>query len=202
MRLPTVTPPSQRTHSRLGDLRSERTDTEAGRELAAPASPDRLDDRAASERSAALSRRRALAREPLLVLRAQTGDREAYGRLHDLYRERLLGYLRRLLGPRADQAEDVLQEVWITMIRRLASLEQPEAFGSWLYRIAHNGAVSALRRQRREPSGADVEEEVDPVSEDDSWLEQFDPAVLEQALQRLSHLHREVLTLHFLDALS
>ncbi|MBZ0113827.1 MAG: sigma-70 family RNA polymerase sigma factor [Thermoanaerobaculia bacterium] len=144
--------------------------------------------------------------EHLVVLRAQLGDRDAYGGLFERYNSRLLYYLRRLMGSPAD-AEDVLQEVWITVVRRLNTLDQPEAFKAWIYRIAHNRAISKLRRARREIPIEDlpVELEVDPQSVTGDELDlfgAFDAGAIQLGLERLSAPHREVLTLRFVDDLS
>ena len=140
-----------------------------------------------------------------MVLRAQLGDRDAYGGLFARYNPRLLYYLRRLVGSPAD-AEDVLQEVWITVVRKLATLEHPEAFRAWIYRIAHNRAISRLRSGRDEPP---LEEHLDehPLaataeSEDEAALAGHDAEAIHAGLARLSAAHREVLTLRFLEELS
>jgi RNA polymerase sigma-70 factor (ECF subfamily) len=144
--------------------------------------------------------------EHLLVLRAQLGDRDAYGGLFERYNSRLLYYLRRLMGSPAD-SEDVLQEVWMTVVRRLNTLDQPGAFKPWIYRIAHNRAISRLRRVRREVSieGLPLEQSVDPKSvlrDEVDLFGAFDPSAIQLGLERLSAPHREVLTLRFVDDLS
>lgn len=144
--------------------------------------------------------------EHLTVLRAQLGDRQA---LHDIfarYDRRLLYYLRRLLGSLPD-AEDALQDVWLAVLRRIATLEQPEAFRAWLYRIAHNRAISRLRGERgRVPlEELPVEAEIDrstPASDDAAAFALYDAKRVHAALELLSPAHREVLTLRFIDELS
>lgn len=140
-----------------------------------------------------------------MVLRAQLGDRDAYGGLFARYNPRLLYYLRRLVGSPAD-AEDVLQEVWITVVRKLATLEQPEAFRAWIYRIAHNRAISRLRSGRGEPPLEELLDEhplaATAESEDEAALAGHDAEAIHAGLARLSPAHREVLTLRFLEELS
>jgi DNA-directed RNA polymerase specialized sigma24 family protein len=84
------------------------------------------------------------------VLAARRRDSAAFRRLVDAYERRLLYFLLRFV-PEAE-ALDVLQDVWLTVYRRLPALHAPEPFRVWLYRIAHDKAVSyvrALRRQAR-----------------------------------------------------
>lgn len=141
----------------------------------------------------------------LTVLRAQLGESDAFARLFERYNSRLLYYLRRIVDP-VVLAEDLLQEVWLTVVKKISTLDQPEAFRAWIYRIAHNRAVSRMRRSRRDASLDELPEdlEIDPQSleADPEILMAFDAAAVHRALGRLSPSHREVLTLRFVGELS
>jgi RNA polymerase sigma-70 factor (ECF subfamily) len=142
--------------------------------------------------------------ERLLVLRAQLGAREAWGRLVERYDARLLFYLRRLLGSAAE-AEDLRQEVWLTVVRKLATLEDPGAFRTWLYRVARHHAISWLRKRRAEISLDEADprgEGVAEVEADESALSVEEAAAVYAALDRLSPSHREMLSLRFLGGLT
>src|SRR5437588_12641577 len=82
------------------------------------------------------------------VLRARGGDADAFRRLVDAYDRRLLYFVLRFL-PDTDRALDVLQDVWLTLFRRLPGLRAAEAFRVWLYQVAHDKVVDAVRRDRR-----------------------------------------------------
>jgi RNA polymerase sigma-70 factor (ECF subfamily) len=132
------------------------------------------------------------------VLAARRRDPAAFRLLVDAYERRLLYFLLRFV-PGADDALDVLQEVWLTVYRRLPALNAPEAFRVWLYQIAHDKAVSHVRGQRRQER---VREELQELRGGEP--EEAVPAVesaelIHRALQLLSVEHREVLTLHFLE---
>lgn len=135
------------------------------------------------------------------VLRARDGDPAAFRLLVDRYDRRLLYFVLRFIAD-AERALDVLQDVWLTMFRRLASLRAPEAFRVWLYQIAHDRVVDVIRRQRREEEAQLVLRngfvEAEPGPED--WLDQAD--LVHHGLERLSPEHREVLLLRFLENLS
>ncbi|HUG17760.1 MAG TPA: sigma factor, partial [Planctomycetaceae bacterium] len=88
--------------------------------------------------------------ERLAVSLAQTGDSQAFHRLVDWYDRRLYYFIRRIVGD-DDDAFDVLQAVWLQVHRKIRSLSSPAAFRVWIYRIAHNKAVSELRRMNRGP---------------------------------------------------
>ena len=136
----------------------------------------------------------------ICVIAAQRGDSDAFRRLVELYEKRLLYFIRRFTRD-AQSPLDVLQEVWITVFRRINSLRSPAAFKTWLYQIAHDRAIDLLRRQRREAEFY-AEREQDAETETPSETDTFDNAELvHRALEELSLPHREVLTLRFLEGL-
>lgn len=141
-------------------------------------------------------------RERLLVLCAQGGDRAAFSALIELYDRRLLYFIRRILGETND-ALDVLQSVWLTVHRKLAVLRTSEAFRVWLYRIAHDQAITELRRQSRWPVSTDQLELPPPVDVSSLDNATFENAELvHRGLADLSIDHRRVLTLRFLEEMS
>jgi RNA polymerase sigma-70 factor (ECF subfamily) len=138
--------------------------------------------------------------EAALVLRAQEGDSEAFRTLVESYDRRLLYYIRRVLGE-AEEAFDVLQDVWLCAHRNLRKLRSPRAFRVWLYRIAHDQTISALRRSSREMPLEELPlDKVPDIGAPDLKLDAAD--VVHAALRALSLDHRRVLTLHFLEDMS
>jgi RNA polymerase sigma-70 factor (ECF subfamily) len=83
------------------------------------------------------------------VLRAQCNDREALESLLRAVQPALYRYLCELVG--AFHADDVLQDVLIIIIRKLAWLRTPELFRHWAYRIASRAAFRHLNKERRRP---------------------------------------------------
>lgn len=81
------------------------------------------------------------------VLRAQCDDRDALESLLGSVQPALYRYLCRLVG--ATSAGDVLQEVLITLFRKLTALNQAELFRPWAYRVASRIAFRYLRKERR-----------------------------------------------------
>ena len=140
----------------------------------------------------------------LLVLRAQLGARDAYARLVDRHHARLRFYLRRLVGP-STEAEDICQEVWLIVVRKLGTLENPEAFRTWLYRVARHHAISWLRKRRIEipldEAGPAAEAGVNDA-DDPPGFDPEEAAAMYAALETLSRNHREMLTLRFLSGLT
>jgi len=92
---------------------------------------------------------------PLLRLRSdeqllaqfRSGNDEAFRVLHDRYRQRLFAYVRQMLsaGSRQD-AEDVLQDVFVRAYGSLRNDGRDMNVRAWLYRVAHNRCIDHLRR--------------------------------------------------------
>jgi RNA polymerase sigma-70 factor (ECF subfamily) len=142
--------------------------------------------------------------EQLLVLRAQLGARDAIVALVERYDDRLTFYLHRLLGAAAD-ADDLKQEVWLTVVRRLHTLDEAVAFRAWLYRIARHHAISWLRKRRREvpldEAAPRLEAAAVEESDDGPGFGPDEAAAALAALETLSPSHREMLVLRFLSGL-
>jgi RNA polymerase sigma-70 factor (ECF subfamily) len=75
-------------------------------------------------------------------------DRAAFGRLYAFYAPRVAAYLRRV-GARNDTAEDLAQEVLLSVWRRAHQFDPAKAaLSTWIYTIARNKRIDALRRER------------------------------------------------------
>ena len=133
--------------------------------------------------------------ETCLVLRAQAGDREALDELLKLIQEPLYRYIASLVGSRA-LAEDILQEVFILIYRKLRWLREPEVFRPWAYRIATREAFKQLKRERRwTDSSVDetvLEEMPAPTSDSPT------PEQISQLVEQVSPASRAVIVLHYL----
>lgn len=129
------------------------------------------------------------------VLRAQADDREALDELLRLVQEPLYRYIASLVGQRA-LAEDILQEVFILIYRKLRWLREPELFRPWAYRIATREAFKHLKRERRwsEQSVDEVVLADLPVLPRDT----LEPEMLAQLVAQVSPASRAVIVLHYL----
>ena len=83
-----------------------------------------------------------------LVIRAQSGDREAFDALATAAYDRLYSIGRRILRD-ASAAEDAVQEALIRCWRDLRSLRDPDRFEAWLHRLLVNACYDEARRRRR-----------------------------------------------------
>jgi RNA polymerase sigma-70 factor, ECF subfamily len=85
-----------------------------------------------------------------LLSRAVQGDEDAFRELTDRYRRELQFHCYRILGSMQD-AEDALQETMVSAWRGLARFEERSPLRAWLYRIATNRCMDALRDAGRRP---------------------------------------------------
>jgi RNA polymerase sigma factor (sigma-70 family) len=82
-----------------------------------------------------------------LVALFRKGEEEAFRVIHDRYRQRLFAYVRQMLGSRSRQdAEDVLQDVFVRAYGSLRTGDRPVLLRAWLYRVAHNRCIDVLRK--------------------------------------------------------
>jgi RNA polymerase sigma-70 factor (TIGR02960 family) len=114
------------------------------------------------------------------LARARGGDEDAFRRLTDPYRRELQLHIYRIVGSVQD-AEDLLQETLLAAWRSLQQFEGRASVRAWLYRIATNRSLDALRARRRRPEAlqrmTDVPEptrRTEPI-----WLEPYPDVLLE-----------------------
>ena len=140
-----------------------------------------------------------------LVTRIQSGDRQAFTELLDIYEARVYRLAFRFTGTVSD-AEDVTQEIFLGVYKSLGSFKGHSALGTWIYRIAMNHCLE-FRRKRRLDS-IPYDEELTLASRD--WRDDPEQSArkgelsdrVEAALQRLSPQHRDVIILHELQGLT
>lgn len=84
----------------------------------------------------------------LLVLRSQGGQSDAMPNLVRLWHGRLIRHAERLTG-KADAANDVMQDAWMSICHGLNSLDDPSRFGPWAYRIVTRRSALWVRKQQR-----------------------------------------------------
>ncbi len=141
------------------------------------------------------------------IVVATLADREQFGVLIERYEAKLRRYIARLGVREIDDQADVLQETFIKAYRNLNSFEQSLAFSSWIYRIAHNEAMTWFRRRRVRPEGnlvAESDEVLELIaSSADSPEVQFDQGLnataITTALADLDPKYREVLILRYFE---
>lgn len=92
-----------------------------------------------------------------LIRRAQARDPDAFDELVDRFGPRLFGFLYRLSGSRTE-AEDMLQELFLRVVKRIDRYRHEGQFEAWLFRIATNLARDRLRRLQRAPESVPIDD--------------------------------------------
>ncbi|MFA5942420.1 MAG: sigma-70 family RNA polymerase sigma factor [Candidatus Paceibacterota bacterium] len=134
-------------------------------------------------------------------------DKEAFAVLISRYEAKLLRYLERLgVGVREDR-EDVLQNVFVKAYKNLNGFDVTLSFSSWVYRIAHNEAMSFFRARRARPqvilteASAILLTELKDDGADTSLVAEarISREELARAFKKLPQVYQDVLTLRFFE---
>ncbi len=137
--------------------------------------------------------------EQMLILRCQVGDKDAFAGLIERYQRPLRYFVSRLLDD-AQSSEDIFQDTWLTVIRRIHGLREPDAFSTWLYRIARNKVYQQLRRRK---AWSELNDDIAvPNEQADDSVSLEDAARVHRCLKELRPEHKEVLMLRFLEQMS
>ena len=133
------------------------------------------------------------AADAALVDRLRRGDRAAFRELYTRFAQASFGFLLRLCRLR-DVAEDLQQDVWLSIARHVARLDADTDLAAWIFTVARNRFVSSRRRAEvTVPAGTPADLDLraaEPVHSDDPACRD-----LERALASLADVHREVLLL-------
>ena len=148
-----------------------------------------------------------------LVRRARAGDLEAYDDLIRRYQERIYATIYHMTANHED-ANDLAQDTFIKGYQAIGSFKGDSSFYTWIYRIAINKTINFLKQRKNKPhlslNDLDVNAEHDPdmialVSDRtprrDLALSELQER-LNNAMQKLSEIHRLVVTLHDVQGLS
>ncbi len=119
-----------------------------------------------------------------LVRQAQKGDRHAFDELVRRHQGRVYAVCLRLTR-NPSEAEDALQETFISAYRALGRFEAKSQVSTWLYRIATNRSLDVLRRRSGEVSLDDEDAGWQPAAPGDGFEQHRQRTQLEQALRRL-----------------
>jgi RNA polymerase sigma-70 factor (ECF subfamily) len=132
-----------------------------------------------------------------LIEQCRQGDREAHYRLYKLYARSMYNVGYRIVN-HAGEAEDVLQEAFISAFRNLEYYRGDASFGSWLKRIVVNKAINVIKKRRPErlPEGTDFE-----VADSGDEEREFPYSVdqVKKAIASLPDGYRSVLSLYLLE---
>lgn len=136
-----------------------------------------------------------------LIERIVDGDTEGFGELMNRYEAKLLRYAVYLIHDDA-LAQDIVQDTFIKTYRNLRGYNQKYKFSSWIYRIAHNEAMSAVRKMRHIAQDVDLEN-VEDEGKESTIIREIDHAILrgkmQSCLDSIEAKYREVLMLQYYE---
>jgi RNA polymerase sigma-70 factor (ECF subfamily) len=140
-----------------------------------------------------------------LVSCVRKGETDCFAMLFERYRNKLFFYLRHLVGTK-EEAEDILQNVFVKAYEKLDTFDARRTFSSWVYRIAHNEAINYLKRRSRKTflSWEDivsVKDQLESSSQERSpfeeWIRKEVRRDVRAALEKIPEMYREVLILRY-----
>lgn len=144
-------------------------------------------------------------REQRIISAVKKGETEQFREIELLYHDKILFYLRHLVGSK-EEAEDILQDVFMKVFATMSRFDNRRKFSSWMYRIAHNEAMNHLkhRNKYRSVSWEDivsVKDRMETSDREDSpqerWVRGERRVEVRRALQTLPQKYREALLLRF-----
>ncbi|HEX8351027.1 MAG TPA: RNA polymerase sigma factor [Hymenobacter sp.] len=138
-----------------------------------------------------------------LVERCRLGDRRAQAEIYKRYAKAMFNASLRITGDYAE-AEDVLQESFLSAFRELHGYKGDSSFGSWLKRIVINKSINCLRNRRlqlvpladqHDGASSDTPDDLGPEAEQLTWRAD----VVRRCVQELPDGYRVVLSLYLLE---
>jgi RNA polymerase sigma-70 factor, ECF subfamily len=136
---------------------------------------------------------------------AQEGEERGFERIYQLHSQRVYGLCLRMMRGNATEAEDLTQESFLQLFRKIGTFRGESAFSTWLHRLAFN--VVLMRLRRRSFEAVSLDEMLEP-RENAPGLQKYvgrrdlrlagsaDRMDLERALEQLPPGYRAVFILH------
>jgi RNA polymerase sigma-70 factor (ECF subfamily) len=129
-----------------------------------------------------------------LVARCRTGDEAAWSELVNRFARYVYAIIGQGFGLRADDAEDVFQEVFTRTYQHLDRLREDEAIRPWIAQLTRRLCIDRLRAAAREQA---TDEELEPAEVDDTLATLDEALTVHEALAELPEHCREILDRFF-----
>ncbi|MBC8872443.1 MAG: RNA polymerase sigma factor [Planctomycetes bacterium] len=143
-------------------------------------------------------------RDEILILEYRSGDKRALERLVSRWQPRVYRYILVMLQEE-NAAWDVSQDVWLAAVTGLAKARPIQNFPAWICRVAHNKAISYLRKKgqlnQREAALPHVDEQPDNPGRDPVCKAE-DAGLVHECLRRIPVAQRSALILFYMEDLS
>jgi RNA polymerase sigma-70 factor (ECF subfamily) len=146
--------------------------------------------------------------EAEVIRRAQKGDADAFERLYRLHSGRIYALCLRMMRGNVAEAEDLTQEAFLQLFRKIGTFRAESAFSTWLHRLTFN--VVLMRLRKKTVAGPSLEETNEPNEEASGLRKEFgapdlrlsglvDRVNLQRAVDHLPTGYRSIFLLHDVD---
>ena len=130
-----------------------------------------------------------------IILRAQSGDREAFATLFEQYKNLVYKTAYLMLGETAE-AEDALQEIFVQVYKSLSGFDPSKAkFTTWLYRVTFNYCLNHCRKKR--PFTLPLEDISSALKSEFPGARLAEEELIQQAMETLTDKQRAVVILRY-----
>lgn len=141
-----------------------------------------------------------------LALLVQNGDLEKFGLLMERYQAKLFRYGKKFLSSE-DNIEDVVQDVFIKTFQNIKSFDTKQRFSPWIYRIAHNTYVNAIKKSSVGPMYIfDFDTLLSHTVTEDPIVREREQKeikeIVDKGLSEIEPKYREILVLYYIEDLS
>lgn len=137
------------------------------------------------------------------IVKVVLADKENYLYLMKRYEPKLLRYINRLTNGSREDAEDILQEVFLKAFLNLNDFDPKLKFSSWIYRICHNEVISHWRKTKASPKNVELFDNDLKLSDSTPLWKELDiklnKAKINDVLKKLPIKYRDVLVLRYFE---
>jgi RNA polymerase sigma-70 factor (ECF subfamily) len=138
-----------------------------------------------------------------IARQVQRGDVESFGLLIERYEQKLMRYAKKFIIGRED-GKDLVQEVFIKAYVNIQSFDSAKKFSSWIYRIAHNEFINAIKKRSRTSifsfdSDIIFPQPTAPQTADGEAEKKELKQILDRSLGKLDSKYREPLVLYYFE---
>ncbi len=143
-------------------------------------------------------------KEKVLIVKAQSGDKEAFEKLIEKYKNMVLS-MAYYISQNEYDAHDMAQEVYVKLYKNVYKFEGKSKFSTWVYSVARNTCIDEYKRIKRnknyyETDGKDITQETDGPEEMILKKELCD--FVRVILSELPPIYNEILVLRYIESLS
>ena len=147
------------------------------------------------------------------LVKSSLQNEDAFYSLIKRYEPVLLRYIRRMTQVNREEAEDLLQDIFIKIYRNLNGFDTNLKFSTWAYRIAHNEIISQYRKKRQNRYSVELDADdkesrsiagilTDTLNVESDYLDKEKARTVRTALEELPSKYRDILVMHYFEELN